>query len=63
MGIIIILLGLVVLTLSGFFFCRILVVNPEQRELEDKEQIDWLRKYQETKYEIIKSRKENEYEK
>ncbi len=50
MGIIIILLGLVVLTLSGFFFGRILAVNPEQRELEDKEQIDWLRKYQETKY-------------
>lgn len=50
MGSIIILLGLVVLTLSGFFFGRILVVNPEQRKLEDKEQIDWLRKYQETKY-------------
>lgn len=50
MGIIIILLGLVVLTLSGFFFGCILAVNPEQRELEDKEQIGWLRKYQETKY-------------
>ncbi|SEU05875.1 hypothetical protein [Lacrimispora sphenoides] len=50
MGIIIILLELVVLPLSGFFFGRILAVNPEQRELEDKEQIDWLRKYQETKY-------------
>lgn len=50
MGIIIILLGLVVLTLSGFFFGRILAVDPEQRELEDKEQIGWLRKYQETKY-------------
>lgn len=50
MEIIIILFGIVVLTLSGFFFCRILAVNPEQRELEDNEQMDWLRKYQETKY-------------
>ncbi|WP_186802632.1 hypothetical protein [Lacrimispora celerecrescens] len=46
MGIIIIMFGSVVLTLSGFFFGRILAVNPEQRELEDKEQMDWLRKYQ-----------------
>ncbi len=50
MGIIIIIFGIVVLTLSGFFFGRILAVNPEQRELEDKGQMDWLRKYQETKY-------------
>ena len=50
MGIIIILLALIVLTLSGFFFCGILAVDPEQRELEDKEQIGWLRKYQEAKF-------------
>lgn len=48
MGIIIILFGVVVLTLSGFFFGHVLAVNPEQKELEDKEQIDRLRKYQET---------------
>ncbi len=50
MGIIIILFGVIVLTLSGFFFGRVLAVNPEQKELEDEEQMDWLRKYQETKF-------------
>ncbi len=50
MGIIIILFGIIALTLSGFFFGRILAVNSEQKELEDKEQMGWLRKYQETKY-------------
>ncbi len=50
MGIIIIFFGIVILTLSGFFFGRILAVNQEQRELEDKEQMDWVRKYQESKY-------------
>lgn len=50
MGIIIILFGVIVLTLSGFFFGCVLAVNPEQKELEDKEQMDWLRKYQETKF-------------
>ncbi|WP_156961145.1 hypothetical protein [Lacrimispora celerecrescens] len=50
MEIIIILFGVIVLTLSGFFFGRVLAVNPEQKELEDKEQMDWLRKYQETKF-------------
>ncbi len=50
MGIIIILFGVIVLTLSGFFFGRVLAVNPEQKELEDEEQMDWLKKYQETKF-------------
>jgi len=50
MGIIIILFGVIVLTLSGFFFSRVLAVNPEQKELEDEEQMDWLKKYQETKF-------------
>lgn len=50
MGIIIIILGIAVLVLVGFFFSRVLAVNPEQKELEDKEQMEWLGKYQEAKW-------------
>jgi hypothetical protein len=49
MGIIIIMLGITFLVLAGIFFGRILAVNPEQKESEDNEQIEWLRKYQEVK--------------
>lgn len=49
MGIIIIMLGISVLILSGIFFGRVLVVNPEQKRTEDNEQMEWLGKYQEAK--------------
>jgi len=49
MGIIIIMLGISVLILSGIFFGRVLVVNPVQKESEDKEQMEWVKKYQEAK--------------
>lgn len=49
MGITIIILGIIVLTLSGYFFGRVLVVNPEQKRTEDNEQMEWLGKYQEAK--------------
>lgn len=49
MGITIIMLGITVLLLSGFFFGSVLTVNPEQKESEDKEQMEWVKKYQEAK--------------
>jgi hypothetical protein len=50
MGITIIILGIAVLVLAGFFFGRVLKVNPEQKESEDNEQMEWLGKYQEAKW-------------
>lgn len=49
MTIIIILFGISILTLSGYFFGHVIAVDPRLRELEDKEQMNWIRKYQETK--------------
>ena len=49
MAILIILSGIIILILSGFFFGRVLAVGPGQRGLEDKEQTDWLREHQEQK--------------
>lgn len=46
---IIIIIGVVMLVLSGIFLGRVLAVNPEQRKTEDKEQMEWIKRYQETK--------------
>jgi hypothetical protein len=49
MGIIIIFFGIIMLVLSGIFFNCVLAVDPGQKKLEDNEQMEWLRKYQEAK--------------
>ncbi|MDR1551038.1 MAG: hypothetical protein LBT06_20970 [Hungatella sp.] len=47
MGVIIV-IGIVLLGYIFVLGCT-LAVNPKQKELEDKEQMEWLKKYQETK--------------
>lgn len=45
----IVLFGIAALILSGFLLGCVLTVNPEQKRSEDKEQMEWLKKYQETR--------------
>ena len=50
MEIVIILFGIDILTLSGFFFSCVLAVNSGRKVLEDEELMDWMREYREIEY-------------
>ncbi|SEU22291.1 hypothetical protein SAMN05443270_3465 [Lacrimispora sphenoides] len=47
MEMVMIMLVIAVFVLFGFFFGCVLSVNPEQKESEDNEQMEWIREYQE----------------
>lgn len=50
MEIVIILFGIDILTLSGFFFSCVLAVNSKRKLFKYKELMDWMREYREIEY-------------
>ena len=50
MGIVIILFGIDLLTLSAFFISCVRAVNSSRKLFEDKELMDWMKEYQKIKH-------------